>query len=65
MIIVSEVLMGSGNRAATFPLQMLGYDVDVVNTVQFSNHTGVFNPPLSLTLPHLGCAAFSLPPIHR
>lgn len=29
-----------GNRAATFPLQMLGYDVDVVNTVQFSNHTG-------------------------
>jgi pyridoxal kinase len=30
----------SGNRAATFPLQTLGYDVDVVNTVQFSNHTG-------------------------
>jgi pyridoxine kinase len=30
----------SGNRAATFPLQYLGYDVDVVNTVQFSNHTG-------------------------
>lgn len=29
-----------GNRAATFPLQLLGYDVDVVNTVQFSNHTG-------------------------
>jgi pyridoxal/pyridoxine/pyridoxamine kinase len=29
-----------GNRAATFPLQTLGYDVDVVNTVQFSNHTG-------------------------
>jgi hypothetical protein len=32
-----------GNRAATFPLQMLGYDVDVVNTVQFSNHTGKSN----------------------
>lgn len=30
----------SGNRAATFPLQVLGYDVDVINTVQFSNHTG-------------------------
>ncbi|KZT59093.1 Ribokinase-like protein [Calocera cornea HHB12733] len=29
-----------GNRAATFPLQLLGYDVDVVNTVQFSNHSG-------------------------
>ena len=29
-----------GNRAATFPLQLLGYDVDVINTVQFSNHTG-------------------------
>jgi len=29
-----------GNRAATFPLQRLGYDVNVVNTVQFSNHTG-------------------------
>lgn len=30
----------TGNRAATFPLQLLGYDVDVINTVQFSNHTG-------------------------
>lgn len=30
----------AGNRAATFPLQVLGYDVDVINTVQFSNHTG-------------------------
>lgn len=29
-----------GNRAATFPLQRLGYDVNVINTVQFSNHTG-------------------------
>ena len=25
----------SSNRAATFPLQTLGYDVDAVNTVQF------------------------------
>lgn len=29
-----------GNKAATFPLQLLGWDVDAVNTVQFSNHTG-------------------------
>lgn len=29
-----------GNRAATFPLQRLGFDVWAVNTVQFSNHSG-------------------------
>ena len=29
-----------GNRAATYPLQSLGYDVWSVNTVNFSNHTG-------------------------
>jgi pyridoxine kinase len=29
-----------GNRAATYPLQSLGYDVWTVNTVNFSNHTG-------------------------
>lgn len=29
-----------GNRAAVFPLQRLGHDVIVVNTVEFSNHTG-------------------------
>jgi pyridoxine kinase len=29
-----------GNKAATFPLQSLGFDVWPVNTVQFSNHTG-------------------------
>ncbi|CAO3618681.1 unnamed protein product [Cunninghamella echinulata] len=29
-----------GNKAAVFPLQTLGYDVDILNTVQFSNHTG-------------------------
>jgi len=29
-----------GNRAATFPLQRMGYEVITVNTVQFSNHTG-------------------------
>uniref|UniRef100_A0A2P2KV63 pyridoxal kinase n=1 Tax=Rhizophora mucronata TaxID=61149 RepID=A0A2P2KV63_RHIMU len=29
-----------GNKAAIFPLQLLGYDVDPINSVQFSNHTG-------------------------
>jgi pyridoxine kinase len=29
-----------GNRAATLPLQRLGHEVTVINTVQFSNHTG-------------------------
>lgn len=33
-------LLMPGNRAATFPCQLLGWDVDAVNTVQFSNHTG-------------------------
>lgn len=30
----------AGNKCASFPLQLLGYDVDTINTVQFSNHTG-------------------------
>lgn len=39
--IQSHVVSGYvGNRSATFPLQLLGWDVDVLNTVQFSNHTG-------------------------
>ncbi|KAJ2470075.1 hypothetical protein EV174_006163 [Coemansia sp. RSA 2320] len=39
--IQSHVVSGYvGNRAATFPLQVLGHEVDVINTVQFSNHTG-------------------------
>ncbi|KAH8950621.1 hypothetical protein BDL97_10G095100 [Sphagnum fallax] len=29
-----------GNKAAVFPLQLLGFDVDPINSVQFSNHTG-------------------------
>ncbi|KAI3412661.1 Pyridoxal kinase [Psidium guajava] len=28
-----------GNKSAVFPLQLLGYDVDPINSVQFSNHT--------------------------
>lgn len=30
----------AGNKSAVFPMQLLGFDVDVLNTVQFSNHTG-------------------------
>lgn len=29
-----------GNKAATLPLNRLGFDVDAINSVQFSNHTG-------------------------
>jgi pyridoxine kinase len=29
-----------GNKAAVFPLQLLGLDVDIINSVQYSNHTG-------------------------
>lgn len=39
--IQSHVVFGHvGNKSATFPLQLLGYEVDPLNTVQFSNHTG-------------------------
>ncbi|XP_055352635.1 pyridoxal kinase-like isoform X2 [Paramacrobiotus metropolitanus] len=39
--IQSHVVSGYvGNRSAVFPLQVLGFDVDFINTVQFSNHTG-------------------------
>ncbi|CAG7847465.1 Pyridoxal kinase; AltName: Full=Protein SALT OVERLY SENSITIVE 4; AltName: Full=Pyridoxal kinase-like protein SOS4; AltName: Full=Pyridoxine kinase; Contains: RecName: Full=Pyridoxal kinase, N-terminally processed [Serendipita indica DSM 11827] len=34
-----------GGRAATFPLQLLGWDVDVLNTVNFSNHSGYRRRP--------------------
>ena len=37
----SSVVSGYvGNRSAMFPLQLLGFDVDCINSVQFSNHTG-------------------------
>jgi pyridoxine kinase len=29
-----------GNKSAVFPLQLLGIEVDAINTVHFSNHTG-------------------------
>ncbi|KAL4448371.1 hypothetical protein ABPG75_005590 [Micractinium tetrahymenae] len=39
--IQSHVVSGYvGNKCAVFPLQLLGFDVDPVNSVQFSNHTG-------------------------
>ncbi|GFH47587.1 hypothetical protein CTEN210_04062 [Chaetoceros tenuissimus] len=42
--IQSHVVHGYvGNKAATFPMQLLGFDVDVINSVQFCNHTGYKN----------------------
>lgn len=38
--IQSHVVSGyCGNKSATFPLQLLEFEVDVVNSVQLSNHT--------------------------
>ena len=42
--IQSHVVYGYvGNKAATYPLQAMGYDVWPINTVQFSSHTGYDN----------------------
>lgn len=39
--IQSHVVRGYvGNKAASFPLQVLGFEIDSINSVQFSNHTG-------------------------
>nr|CAG4644109.1 EOG090X09AY [Lepidurus arcticus] len=39
--IQSHVVSGYvGNKSASFPLQVLGFEVDTINSVQFSNHTG-------------------------
>ncbi|HEX3020202.1 MAG TPA: pyridoxal kinase PdxY [Chitinispirillaceae bacterium] len=39
--IQSHVAFGRvGNRSAVFPLELIGQEVVVINTVQFSNHTG-------------------------
>ena len=39
--IQSHVVYGYvGNKSATFPLQVHGFEVDAINSVQFSNHTG-------------------------
>jgi pyridoxine kinase len=42
--IQSHVVSGYvGNKCAVFPLQLLGHDVDPLNTVQVSNHSGYKN----------------------
>lgn len=47
--IQSHVVSGHvGNRASVFPLQVLGIEVDFVNTVHFSNHTGTLSLPSTL-----------------
>uniref|UniRef100_A0A672M4R6 pyridoxal kinase n=1 Tax=Sinocyclocheilus grahami TaxID=75366 RepID=A0A672M4R6_SINGR len=39
----SHVVRGYvGNKSASFPLQVLGFEVDTINSVQFSNHTGTY-----------------------
>ncbi|CAG2173292.1 unnamed protein product, partial [Oppiella nova] len=39
--IQSHVVSGYvGNKSVVFPLQVLGLDVDAINSVQFSTHTG-------------------------
>ncbi|CAH8591512.1 unnamed protein product [Schistosoma margrebowiei] len=41
LCIQSHVVHGYvGNKIAVFPLQVLGIEVDYINSVQFSNHTG-------------------------
>ena len=40
----SHVVSGYvGNRAAAFPLQLLDIDTDVINSLQYSNHTGLIH----------------------
>ncbi|KAL0273578.1 UNVERIFIED_CONTAM: hypothetical protein PYX00_006215 [Menopon gallinae] len=41
LAVQSHVVSGYvGNRSATFPLQLLGFEVDVINSTHLSNHTG-------------------------
>lgn len=43
--IQSHVVRGYvGNKCSVFTLQLLGFDVDPINSVQFSNHTGEGRP---------------------
>ncbi|KAG7341433.1 pyridoxal/pyridoxamine kinase [Nitzschia inconspicua] len=49
--IQSHVVHGYvGNKAAVFPLQLLGLDVDFINSVQFSSHTGYDHFPYGQVL---------------
>lgn len=42
--IASHVVHGHvGNCATTFPLQLHGFEVNCINSVQFSNHTNYEN----------------------
>eukprot|EP00096_Caligus_rogercresseyi_P011571 TRINITY_DN4577_c0_g1_i1.p1 TRINITY_DN4577_c0_g1~~TRINITY_DN4577_c0_g1_i1.p1 ORF type:complete len:298 (-),score=118.81 TRINITY_DN4577_c0_g1_i1:130-1023(-) len=42
--IQSHVVSGYvGNKSSVFPLQILGFEVDIINSVQLSNHTGYPN----------------------
>lgn len=43
LVLVLLLFSDVGNKAAVFPLQLLGFDVDVINSVHFSNHTGYEN----------------------
>lgn len=43
-------MFATGNKSAAFPLQLLEWDVDVLNTVQLSNHTGESFSLVSLPL---------------
>ncbi|KAK7497291.1 hypothetical protein BaRGS_00011585 [Batillaria attramentaria] len=41
LTVESSVVWGHiGNESVVFPLQVLGFDVSTINSVQFSNHTG-------------------------
>ncbi|KAH9675549.1 Pyridoxal kinase [Citrus sinensis] len=54
-----------GNKSAVFPLQLLGYDVDPIHSVQFSNHTGklltlLLKNSLRTLRPDIWCESFNL-----
>uniref|UniRef100_A0A914QWF0 pyridoxal kinase n=1 Tax=Panagrolaimus davidi TaxID=227884 RepID=A0A914QWF0_9BILA len=39
--IQSHIVSGyAGNKCSVFPLQLHGFEVDFINSVQFSHHTG-------------------------
>jgi pyridoxine kinase len=49
--IQSHVVSGYvGNKVAVFPLQLLGFDVDVINSVQFSVCENLISIDLPLVL---------------
>uniref|UniRef100_A0A665UU12 Pyridoxal kinase n=1 Tax=Echeneis naucrates TaxID=173247 RepID=A0A665UU12_ECHNA len=57
--IQSHVVRGYvGNKSASFPLQVLGFEVDSINSVQFSNHTGKAGEIESNVFVKLRCLMF-------